>query len=315
MEFRDYYSTLGVARDASQDDIKKAYRKLARLHHPDVDKSAGANARFSEINEAFQVLSDPDKRAKYDRYGAAWEQVQEGAPPPPEYEDLFTHFGRETETGGDFGSGFSSFFEHLFGGAEGRADPFGFGRSAAGWAADGTDVEAVISLTLEEAAAGGRREITTTDRSTGRQKTLRVNIPKGVTPGQRIRLAGQGGPARGDCRSGDLFLVVDIRPHRRFRLQGRDLYVGLPVSAWVAVLGGRVPLRTLSGQLVVNVPPNSTSGRTIRLKGQGYPSGNGAGDLYAEVDIEVPANPTREETELLEKLSAVSRFVPSETAA
>ena len=312
MEFKDYYSTLGVAEDASADDIKKAYRKLARQYHPDVSKEAGAADKFREVSEANEVLSDPDKRAKYDRYGAAWEQVQEGAPPPPEYAEFFSGARRAADAESPFGSGFSSFFEHLFGGGAGRpSGPFGYGHPAATWAMDGADVEAVISLRLEEAAAGGRREISMADFSSGKSKTLRVDIPKGVTPGQRVRLAGQGGRAQGDGKAGDLFLVVDIQPHPRFRLQGTDLHVRLPVSPWVAVLGGRVPLSTLSGQVVVNVPPNSASGSRVRLKGQGFPGADGAGDLYAEVGIEVPAQPTEKEKELLEKLRDVSSFVPS----
>ena len=311
MEFTDYYAVLGVAADASADDIKKAYRKLARQYHPDVNKAPGAVDKFKEVNEAHEVLSDADKRAKYDRYGAAWEQVRDGAPPPPEYEDLFSRSGRESTAETPYDSGFSSFFEHLFG-AAGRRRPGPFSGPGAAWAMDGADVEAVVSLTLEEAAAGGRRDLTTTDLATGRRKTLRVDMPKGAAPGQRIRLAGQGGQAEGDGEAGDLFLVVDILPHARFQLQGSDLHTRLPVSPWVAVLGGRVPLRTLNGRLMVDVPPSSTSGKQIRLRGQGYPSGDGRGDLYAELQIEVPAQPTAAEQALLQQLADQSRFVPSE---
>ena len=310
MDFKDYYNTLGVARSASAQEIKKAYRKLARQYHPDVNKDPAAATRFGEINEAHAVLSDPDKRTLYDRYGAAWEQVQEGAPPPPEYAEFFSSSGPRPDARSPSGSGFSSFFEHLFGGAATGGDPFG-GRSSGNWVMQGADVEAVITLTLEEAAAGGPRDISMTDYSAGKRKTLRVNIPKGTTPGQRVRLAGQGGQAPGGGTAGDLYLVVDIQPHPRFRLQGRDLHVRLPVSPWVAVLGGRVPLKTLGGQVMVGVPPGSTSGKSVRLRGQGFPASDGPGDLYATVDIEVPADPTEQEKDLLGRLREASSFVPS----
>ena len=310
MDFKDYYNTLGVARSASAQEIKKAYRKLARQYHPDVNKDPAAATRFGEINEAHAVLSDPDKRTLYDRYGAAWEQVQEGAPPPPEYADFFSSSGQRANTHSQPGSGFSSFFEHLFGRAATEGDPFG-DRSSGNWVMHGADVEAVITLSLEEAAAGGPREISMTDYAAGKSKTLRVNIPEGTSPGQRVRLAGQGGQVPGGGTAGDLYLVVDIQPHPRFRLQGRDLHVRLPVSPWVAVLGGRVPLKTLGGQVMVGVPPGSTSGKSVRLRGQGFPASDGPGDLYATVDIEVPADPTEQEKDLLGRLREASSFVPS----
>lgn len=319
MDFKDYYQMLGVDRAATADQIKKAYRVLARKHHPDVNKDPRAPARFSEINEAHEVLSDPAKREKYDKYGAAWDRVQEGAPPPPEYEDLFSRFrsGSRQDTGT---SGFSSFFEQLFGEAATGGRSWFFSSSggpqdvghAGPWGAQGADAEATISLTLEEAAAGGPRQITINDGWSGRPRSLRVQIPQGLTQGDRIRLAGQGHPGPGTAAAGDLFLVIDLLPHKRFRLDGRDLHCRLPVSPWVAVLGGRVPVQTLSGRLMVKVPPDSVSGKCIRLKGQGYPAAEGGhGDLYMDLEVKVPASVSDEERDLLRQWQSMSDFEPS----
>lgn len=315
MEFKDYYGILGVARNASRDEIRKAYRKLARQHHPDVNKSPDAEIRFKEINEAHEVLKDPEKRAKYDQYGAAWQDVQQGGTPPPDFEEFFVRFSgrpgaaRESETFG--GEGFSSFFEHLFGGG---VDP------RSGWSGRGFrqsrthrggDIEATISLTLEEAASGGRRNVSIPDFSTGKSKTYAVNIPAGMRPGRRIRLAGQGRPGSGNGKPGDLYLVVDILPHSRFQLEGNDLQTRLPVSPWVAALGGEVPLRTLDGTVKVKVPSGSSTGRKIRLRKKGFPDSEEPGDLYAEIEIEVPEKLSSGEKELFEKLAKVSDFLPS----
>ena len=314
MEFKDYYTTLGVSRDASQKEIKKAYRKLARQYHPDVNKDPGAETRFKEINEANEVLGDPEKRAKYDQYGSAWQNVQQGGAPPPEYEEFFAHFSgrpdntRESDTFG--GSDFSSFFEHLFGGAGPRTG-WRRGGSAPTWSQQGGDIEAIISLTLEEAAFGGRRSISMPDPSTGKTRTYTVSIPSGVPPGKRIRLAGQGRPGFGSGKPGDLYLVVDILPHSHFQLKGNDLYTRLPVSPWVAALGGNVPLKTLDGAVKVKVPPGSSTGRKIRLRGRGFPGPEKPGDLYAEIEIKVPEKLSSREKELFEKLADASDFMPS----
>ncbi len=205
MDFKDYYATLGVECNASQEDIKRQYRTLARQYHPDLNQNAEAEVRFKEINEAYEVLGDPDKRAKYDRYGSAWQSVQEGAAPPPGYEDFFAAF--DGAPAAEWGySPFSSFFDFLFGDAQNRR-----GRTAshnAPWAHRDTDYEAAVSLTLEEAAAGGKRQLSLPDPATGRHKTYAVNFPKGMRPGQRIRLAGQGG------QGGDLYLVVQLNRTR-----------------------------------------------------------------------------------------------------
>jgi curved DNA-binding protein len=305
--FQDYYETLEVPRSASSEDIRRAYRRLARKYHPDVNKEPGAEDRFKQISEAYEVLRDDEKRARYDQLGANWRAGQDvsGA----------SGFG-EGFGGGDgfgdvrveFGSGdFSDFFEGLFGQrARGRATgTTGFG-GFDGFSMRGGDQEAVLELTLEEAAAGGKRRI-----SLGDGRDFEVEIPRGVRDGQRIRLAGQGGAGPGGGPSGDLFLRVRVKRHPRFRVEGRDLYVDLPVAPWEAALGAEVPVPTLAGSLRLKVPHGSSSGRRLRLRGQGLPSTDGsAGDLYAVLAVHVPKRLTKKERELFEELASVSHFDP-----
>jgi curved DNA-binding protein len=308
--FRDYYEVLGVPRGASADEIRSAYRKLARQYHPDVNKEEGAEDRFKEISEAYEVLRDPEKRERYDKFGANWKAGQDvsdasgfnGFEGFEGFDDVRVDFG-----GGDFGGAdFSDFFEGLFGGrargpAGGRR-----GRSFEGFSGRGSDQEAVIELTLEEAAAGGKRRITLGD---GRD--YEVNIPRGVRDGQRIRLAGEGGAGLGGGPSGDLFLRVRLKPHPRFRVNGRDLEVDLPVAPWEAALGATVEVPTLQGTARVKVPAGSSCGRRLRLRGEGLPSASGGrGDLHAAVKIVVPKRLKREERELFEQLADVSKFDP-----
>jgi curved DNA-binding protein len=300
--FRDYYEVLGVPRDASSEDIRRAYRTLARQYHPDVNKEPGAEDRFKEIAEAYEVLRDPEKRQRYDRLGANWKAGDDVSGAAG-----FGDFGRQgrgfddvrVEFGGDE---FSDFFESFFGRRGGGRRAGGFD----GFSTRGGDQEATLELSLEEAAAGGRRRITLAD---GRD--YEVNIPAGVRDGQRIRLAGEGGRGAGGGPSGDLLLRVSLRPHPRFRLEGRDLYVDLPVTPWEAALGATVEVPTLGGSARVRVPPGSSSGRRLRLRGQGMPSPReGNGDLYATVKIEVPRRLSAEERELFERLAQVSSFNP-----
>ncbi len=314
MEFKDYYTILGVAKTATPEEIQRAYRKLARKYHPDVNKAAGAENTFKEVGEAYEVLKDPDKRAAYDRYGAAWKAAQQGGgTPPPGYEEVWRAAGRGgTEEAGDFAD-FSSFFEQLFGA---RRRP-GAGRRAAGapdwqeWAAPGDDQEAGLSLTLEEAARGGQRELSLTDPATGQVKTYMVTIPKGMRAGQRIRLAGQGASGSSGAPAGDLYLRVHLVPHPTFRLEGTDLYTTLAVTPWAAALGAEVTLPTLEGTVHVKIPPGSSSGRKIRLRGKGFPVSTGsAGDLYAEIRIVVPQHLSDQERQLFEELAKVSHFTP-----
>jgi curved DNA-binding protein len=306
--FQDYYEALEVPRTASSEDIRRAYRKLARKYHPDVNKEPGAEDRFKQISEAYEVLRDEEKRKRYDRLGANWKSGQDvsGA-------NGFGEEFRSTDGFGDvrvdFGGGdFSDFFEGLFGqrgarrGARGATGRAGFD----GFSMRGGDQEAVLELTLEEAATGGKRRI-----SLGDGRDFEVEIPRGVRDGQRIRLAGQGTTGVGGGPSGDLFLRVRIKPHSRFRVQGRDLYVDLPVSPWEAALGAEVPVATLSGTARLKVPPGSSTGRRLRLRGQGLPGPDGsAGDLYAVLAIHMPKRLTKKERELFEQLANVSKFDP-----
>jgi len=337
VEFIDYYAVLGVPKSATKEAIDSAYRRLARTYHPDVSKAKDAEEKFKQVNEAYEVLKDPAKRAHYDRYGAAWKEAERQGAPGPGFEGFrsgrgpagFENVQFDFGNGGDLG-GFSDFFQQLFGvesfgtepgrprrsgrrGTGGRQTRFrsgGFGDAARSTSA-GADQEANLQLTLEEAAHGGRKEITLRDPRSGNARTLAVSLPKGVQPGQRIRLAGQGDPGDDRAPAGSLYLHVEIAPHPQLTLSGHDLHTVLPVAPWTAALGGDVHLRTLDGTVRVKVPPGSSSGRRIRLAGKGFPTPRGgAGDLYAEIRIAVPAHLSPEERELFEKLGSVSRFTP-----
>ena len=307
--YQDYYEALGVPRDASEQDIRRAYRKLAREYHPDVNKAPDAEDRFKQISEAYEVLRDKDKRARYDRLGANWKAGQDvsGAGGASGFEEAFRGGDGFSDVRVDFGGGdFSDFFESFFGGQGARARGGGGRAGANGFALRGADQEATLELTLEEAAAGGKKRL-----SLGDGRDFEVDIPRGVRAGQRIRLAGQGQPGNGGGPAGDLFLRVRVKRHPLFRIKGDDLYVDLPVSPWEAALGAEVPVRTLSGTARVRVPPGSSSGRRLRLRGEGLPRTDGsAGDLHAVVTVRVPKRLSKEERELFEQLAAVSKFDP-----
>ncbi len=294
LAFTDYYEVLGVPRDADQDAIRRAYRKLARKYHPDLNSDIDAEDRFKELGEAYEVLSDPDKRARYDRLGANWRQ-QEQETPDANFEEFFS--------GQEFGSDDSrvqfsdDLFERLFGAhAEGGAD-----RRTAG-PLRGHDREARLELSLEDALEGGRRKLTLARRE------IDVNFPAGVRDGQLIRLAGQGGPGRGGGPPGDLYLRIALEPHPHFRRRGdHDLDVDLPVAPWEAALGATVAVQTPTGTAQVRVPAGSSSGRRLRLRGRGLPkSGGGRGDLHAIVKITVPKQLSGRERELYEQLAESS---------
>jgi curved DNA-binding protein len=295
--FRDYYDALGVPRDASQEDIRAAHRRLARQFHPDVNKEPGAEDRFKEISEAYEVLRDSEKRERYDRLGSNWRAGQDVSGASGfegsrgrgggGFEDIRFDFG---------GDDVSDFFEGLFGR---RAR--GAGGFSGGYSMRGADIEAVLELSLEEAARGGRRRI-----SLGDGRDFEVAIPPGVRDGQRIRLSGEGEPGPGGGPSGDLFLRIRVRPDKRFRVDGRDVYTDLPVTPWEAALGAQVEVQTLGGTAEVKVPAGSSSGRKLRLGGQGL----AGGDLYAVVQIRVPKRLSDEERELFERLAEVSDFNP-----
>jgi len=315
--FRDYYEVLGVPRDASSEDIRRAYRKLAREYHPDVNKDPGAEDRFKEVSEAYEVLRDAEKREQYDRLGANWRAGQDvsGSPGFEGFRSGTGGFGGAGVGGfGGFGdsrvefgdTGFSDFFEGLFGNRAGARTRAGAGGGFDGFSMRGGDQEATLELSLEEAARGGRRRI-----SLGAGRDYEVNIPAGVVDGQRIRLAGEGGRGSGGAPSGDLFLRVRLKPDPRFRVDGRDLYVDVRVAPWEAALGASVEVPTLTGSTQMKVPAGSSSDRKLRLKGKGLPSPRGKpGDLYAIVKIVVPKKLTEQERELFEQLADVSSFNP-----
>jgi curved DNA-binding protein len=297
VEYKDYYEVLRVPRDASQDDIRRAYRRLAREYHPDVNQETDAEERFKDVGEAYEVLSDPDKRERYDRLGAQW-RAREAEPGGGDFEDFFDRQGFGDGVRVEFGDGaFSEFFERFFGdgGAPRSTGPL-----------RGPDHEAVLDLSLEDALAGGRRRLSLDDGP-----SLEVNFPAGVREGQRIRLAGKGGAGRNAGPPGDLYLRVRLKAHPTFRRRGDDLDVDLPVAPWEAALGATVPVPTLTGTAQVRVPPGSSSGRRLRLRGRGLPKrGGGHSDLHAIVKITVPKHLSEEERELFEKLAEESAFDP-----
>ncbi|MEJ2651678.1 MAG: DnaJ C-terminal domain-containing protein [Gammaproteobacteria bacterium] len=286
MEFKDYYQILGVARDATQDEIKRAYRKLARKYHPDVSKEADAEARFKEVGEAYEVLKDPEKRTAYDQLGADWKAGQEFHPPPGWNQGFEFHGGGFT---GAEGFEFSDFFESLFG----RGFAQG-GRGRTAFHARGNDSYAKVLVDLEDCYRGATHaltlkhtEIAVDGRPHVKERTLKVRIPKGVYQGQRIRLAGQGDPGMGQGGAGDLYLEVVLRPHALYRTEGRDVSLTLPVAPWEAALGASVKAPTPGGIVDLKIPPESANGRKLRLRGRGIP-GNPAGDLYVVLDIALP---------------------------
>jgi curved DNA-binding protein len=302
----DYYEVLGIPRTASTDEIQQAYRKLARRHHPDVNKNPGAEEQFKQINEAYQVLKDPETRRRYDRFGPDFRRIPEG------YEEAMRSGGQGFRGSGarTGGSPFGGEWEYTESGID-IEDLLGglFGGRGPGGPMPGADHEAELTLTVEEAYLGGRRSITLAGRAGPR--TFEVNIPRGVTDGQRIRLSGQGGRARGDGPAGDLYLVIRLAPHSRYRVSGRDISVDLPLAPWEAALGTTVSVETPGGEGKLAVPPGSSTGRRLRLRGQGMPNPSGTpGDFYAEVKVMVAARPTERERELFEELAKVSTFDP-----
>jgi len=308
VKFRDYYDVLGLARTATDDEIKKAYRTLARKYHPDVnpgDKTA--EEKFKELNEAYAVLSDPEKRKRYDQLGANWKTGSDFTPPPGweyaqgNYEDLSDIFG--AAGAGRGATGFSDFFESLFGGRRGtRAGP------GPGFVMRGADIEAEIVLTLEEAHRGVTRSITL--QSPTGPKTLDVTIPAGVREGSVIRLAGQGMPGTGNAPAGDLLLHVRLRPHPLFTVVGEsDIQIELPVAPWEAALGARVTVPTLDGSVEMTIPAGSQGGQQLRLRDQGLRQRQGGrGAEYVRLRIVNPPRLTESEKELYEKLAKASRF-------
>jgi curved DNA-binding protein len=338
---KDYYEILGVKRGASDDEIKKAYRKLARKFHPDLNPGdKAAEEQFKQLQTAYDVLSEPEDRKLYDQYGENWRAVKAGAgPPPPGWQEARQGGGRAGPPpggfdfsdfdlgGGGFRSGTAGFdiFEEMFGGARGRGRPSGRGR----------DVEAELELSLEEAHRGGRRtlqmqaaEVCPTCNGTGikdnqpcptcggtgqvlRPKSIEVNIPAGVRDGSTIRLAGQGGAGSNGSRPGDLYLHIRLRPHPTFSVNGDDIETELPVAPWEVVLGASAEAPTIDGKVELKIPPGAKNGQRLRLRGQGLNKRKGGrGDEYVRLKIDVPKEVSPEERRLYEELSRVSRFNP-----
>ena len=297
MKYKDYYKILGVERGASEDEIKKAYRKLARKYHPDVSKEANAKERFQEVSEAYETLRDKDKRAAYDSLGSGFRPGQDFRPPP----DWFDRFGSgRAEDLRDVD--LSDLFEQMgiFGRAGARRS--GFGR---GMPIPGEDYEAAVHLGIEEVAQGVERDLQLNGQK------IRARIPRGATDGQRLRLRGKGGPGANGGTPGDLYLHIVLEPHPLYRARGHDLEIEVPLAPWEAALGAQVDVPTLDGTVRMKVPPGSQSGQKLRLAGKGLPKpGGGGGDLYAQLVIAVPATPTDREKALFEQLREASKFDP-----
>lgn len=310
MDYKDYYKIMGVARTASQDEIKRSYRKLARKFHPDVSKEANAEEKFKELQEANEVLKDPEKRAAYDQLGSQWRSGQDFRP-PPDWGKGF-EFSREFG-GGNADTGFSDFFSSLFG-ERSSFRPQGAGRQR--FAQSGQDHVAKIEITLEEAYSGGSQnielraaEVSNDGHVVTRPRTLRVAIPAGVTEGQQIRLAGQGSPGVGGGPAGDLYLEINFKPHALYQVQGRDITLTLPIAPWEAALGATVPVPTLGGTVDMRIPAGAKSGQRLRLKGRGL-QGSAPGDQYIVLKIVLPPQNTPEARALYERMKTELPFDP-----
>jgi curved DNA-binding protein len=306
LEFRDYYQTLGVARDAPADEVKKAYRKLARKYHPDVSKESDAEKRMKEVNEAYEVLSDPEKRAAYDQLGRGYQPGQDFRP-PPDWDAGMEFSGREFS--GAEAAQFSDFFSEIFGRMGGRE-----ARDAAH--AYGNDHHARILLDLEDAFTGAERQLSlrvprldNEGRVILETRTLNVQIPKGIREGQIIRLAGQGAAGMGGGKPGDLLLEVGFKPHPRLRPDGRDLRLSLPIAPWEAALGAIVPVDLPGGALNVRIPAGAQTGKQLRVRGKGIPS-TPPGDLYIDIRIVAPPANTPEARALYETMQREMGFDP-----
>ena len=309
MKFQDYYQTLGVARDASADDIKRAYRKLARKYHPDLSKEPNAEARFKEIGEANEVLKDAEKRAAYDAVGQQASGGSGDFQPPPGWDAGF-EFGGRGDGGGD-AQDHSDFFEALFGRAA-----RGAGARRANMRMPGQDHHAKVLIDLEDAYRGAQRSVSlrmpaldADGHGVMQERTLAITVPKGLREGQHLRLAGQGGPGTGDAPAGDLFLEIAFNPHRLYRVDGRDVLVDLPLAPWEAALGASVAAPTPDGEVELTIPPGSAAGRKLRLKGKGIP-GNPAGDLYVVLTIALPPAGTDAAKRAYETFKAATDFDP-----
>ena len=309
MEYQDYYKTLGIARDATADEIKKSYRKLARKYHPDVSDEANAEEKFKQVKEAYEVLKDPEKRQAYDAMGENWRQGQGFTPPPGwEYQG---HPGANGANYQEFNQGdFSDFFESIFGGTSGT-------RRKSDFKQRGQDQHSRVTISLEEAYHGTTRALSLQepqiDPKTGqvqyKTRTLRVKIPAGVTQGQQIRLRGQGTPGMGGAANGDLYLEINLQIHHQYTVEGKDIYLNLPVTPWEAALGATISVPTLGGLVELKIPAGSQTGRKMRLKGRGLP-GKTAGDQYVLLKIYIPEPKNDQQKQLYRQMAEQMQFDP-----
>ncbi|MDC0335694.1 DnaJ domain-containing protein [Pseudodesulfovibrio sp.] len=325
MEYKDYYKLLGVSRSASRDEIAKAFKKLARKYHPDLNPNNDtAEAKFKEINEAYEVLKDEKKRKLYDQFGSNWEHGQ-NFQPPPGYENM--NYGGGGFPGGG-GAGFSDFFETIFGGAPGGgpggasfrggfSQGFGGGGGFQQRPRRGQNSEATYELTLDEAFRGGKKSITLQEQVTGPEgiprmttKTLEVNVPQGIKDGQKIRLTGQGNPGVAGGAKGDLYLKIKLLPHPMFKVSDSDVVLDLILAPWEAALGTTLRVPTLDGAVEMKIPAGMGSGKKLRIKGKGLGSGAKRGDQFVRIMIQVPDRLSDEEKELWESLQEKSTFKP-----
>lgn len=311
MEYKDYYKILGVERNASQDEIKRAYRKLTRKYHPDVSKEIDAEEKFKELGEAYEVLKDPQKRSAYNHLGNQWQEGQEFRP-PPQWDREF-EFSGGGFTGLDSG-GFSDFFESLFGGNRWRNADFRTQNVR------GMDINASLRVSLEDAYQGANRSINLQIPERDQQGNVRmgkrhlnVKIPKGVVPGQRIRLAGIGYSGSANGEPGDLFFSIEFEPHQLYRVDGRDIYLDLPITPWEAALGTRIAVPTLGGKVDLNIPSGSQSGRKLRLQKRGLP-GNPPGDQYVVLTIVTPPADSDQAQKIYQEMGEKLKFNPRQLA-
>lgn len=310
MEYKDYYQLLGIARDATQAEIKSAYRKLARKYHPDVSKESDSEEKFKQVGEAYEVLKSADKRAAYDQLGSQWKEGQDFRP-PPDWDAGFEFSGGFE----DSSSAYSDFFESIFGRTHA-----GFGGASSGFQThspiQGQDHHARIFIALEDSYNGATREITlhtpqldANGRVSTRERTLSLKIPRGVREHQHIRLAGQGMPGEANAPNGDLYLQIEFQAHDLYRVDGRDVYLDLPIAPWEAALGARFKVPTPNGAVNLNIPRGSQAGRKLRLKGRGIP-GTPAGDLFVTLNIVLPAAETDSARELYREMKKQLAFNP-----
>ncbi len=319
MEYKDYYNILGVKKDASQTDIKRSYRKLARKYHPDVSKEADAEGKFKEVGEAYEVLKDPEKRKAYDQLGSDWKAGQEGFQPPPDWEQNFD-FGQGGYTQGN-AQDYSSFFEDLFGGGAGANGSQYYhsraGAGSGGFQSKGENVRAKVMIDLEDSINGTSQSFTLQMPEVNKQgqvinkhRTLKVKIPKGIKEGQTIRLSKQGNPGLGGGERGDLLLEIGFNQHRLYTVDGKDIYLNAPVTPWEATLGAKISVPTPDGKKVaMTIPVDSQQGRKLRLKGKGLPRKE-AGDFFVVLQIALPPSSLSNVKELNEKMRDEIDFNP-----